>query len=91
VCRAGAAACLSCEVLPTRVPGRRTASSGPLSLASHDLRAILERGLHAHGFARAVCEACGDERLLPFSCLDADAPLTSGTIARAAGARRLWS
>jgi hypothetical protein len=24
--------------------------------------------LHAHGFARAVCETCGDDLLLPFSC-----------------------
>jgi hypothetical protein len=24
--------------------------------------------LHAHGFARTVCESCGDELLLPFSC-----------------------
>jgi hypothetical protein len=24
--------------------------------------------VHAHGFARAVCETCGDELLSPFSC-----------------------
>jgi transposase-like zinc-binding protein len=28
----------------------------------------LECGLHAHGFAPAVCETCGDELLLPFAC-----------------------
>jgi hypothetical protein len=33
-----------------------------------EFRRYFECGLHAHGFARAVCEACGDELLLPFSC-----------------------
>jgi len=31
-------------------------------------RRYLECGLHAHGFARAECETCGDELLLSFSC-----------------------
>jgi hypothetical protein len=34
----------------------------------NEFRRYLECGLHAHGFARAVCETCGDELLLPFSC-----------------------
>lgn len=34
----------------------------------NEFRRYLECGLHAHGFARAVCEACGEELLLPFSC-----------------------
>jgi hypothetical protein len=34
----------------------------------NEFRRYLECRLHAHGFARAVCEACGDELLLPFSC-----------------------
>ncbi len=34
----------------------------------NEFRRYLECGIHAHGFARAVCEACGDELLLPFSC-----------------------
>ena len=34
----------------------------------NEFRRYLECGLHAHGFARAVCEGCGDELLLPFSC-----------------------
>jgi hypothetical protein len=34
----------------------------------NEFRGYLECGLHAHGFARAVCETCGDELLLPFSC-----------------------
>jgi hypothetical protein len=34
----------------------------------NELRRYLECGLHAYGFARAVCKTCGDERLLPFSC-----------------------
>jgi len=33
----------------------------------NEFRRYLECGLHAHGFARAVCEGCGDELLLPFS------------------------
>jgi len=34
----------------------------------NEFRRYLECGLHAHGFARAVCETCFDELLLPFSC-----------------------
>ena len=34
----------------------------------NEFRRYLECGMHAHGFARAVCETCGDELLLPFSC-----------------------
>jgi hypothetical protein len=34
----------------------------------NEFRRYLECGLHAYGFARAVCETCGDELLLPFSC-----------------------
>jgi hypothetical protein len=34
----------------------------------NEFRRYLERGLHAYGFARAVCETCGEELLLPFSC-----------------------
>ncbi len=34
----------------------------------NECRRYRECGLHAHGFARAVCETCGDELLLPFSC-----------------------
>jgi hypothetical protein len=34
----------------------------------NEFRRYLECGLHAHGFARAVCETCGDELFLPFSC-----------------------
>ena len=34
----------------------------------NEFRRYLECGLHAHGFARAVCGTCGDELLLPFSC-----------------------
>jgi hypothetical protein len=34
----------------------------------NEFRRYLECGLHAHGFARLVCETCGDELLLPFSC-----------------------
>ncbi len=33
-----------------------------------DLRAYLRCGILAHGFARAKCEDCGHERLIPFSC-----------------------
>jgi hypothetical protein len=33
----------------------------------NEFRDYLECGLHAHGFARAVCETCGDELLMPFS------------------------
>lgn len=34
----------------------------------NELRRYLECDLHAHGFGRAVCETCGAELLLPFSC-----------------------
>src|SRR5690606_10231176 len=34
----------------------------------NEFRRYLECGLRAHGFARAVCETCSNERLLPFSC-----------------------
>jgi len=33
-----------------------------------DFRGYLECGILAHGFARARCEDCGHERLIPFSC-----------------------
>jgi hypothetical protein len=33
-----------------------------------DFRAYLRCGILAHGFARARCEDCGHERLIPFSC-----------------------
>ena len=49
--------------------GRAHESSGrPLpKYVENEFRRYLEC-LHAHGFARAVCESCGDELLLPFSC-----------------------
>ena len=34
----------------------------------NEFRRYLECGVHAHGFARAVCETCSGELLLPFSC-----------------------
>jgi hypothetical protein len=34
----------------------------------NEFRRYLACGIHAHGFARVVCETCGDELLLPFSC-----------------------
>ena len=34
----------------------------------NDFRAYLRCGILAHGFARARCEDCGHERLIPFSC-----------------------
>ncbi len=33
-----------------------------------ELRAYLRCGIHAHGFARAVCRECGHELLVAFSC-----------------------
>jgi hypothetical protein len=33
-----------------------------------DFRGYLECGILAHGFARARCEACGHERLIPLPC-----------------------
>lgn len=33
-----------------------------------ELRAYLDRGILAHGFARVRCTACGHDRLLAFSC-----------------------
>jgi hypothetical protein len=33
-----------------------------------DFRGYLECGILAHGFARARCEDCGHERLIPLAC-----------------------
>ena len=33
-----------------------------------ELRAYLDCGILAHGFLRVHCDACGRDRLLPFSC-----------------------
>ena len=41
---------------------------GPPAWVERDLRAYLKCGILAHGFARAKCEDCGHERLVPFSC-----------------------
>jgi len=34
----------------------------------HELRAFLRCGILAHGFLRLRCDACGHDRLVPFSC-----------------------
>ena len=41
---------------------------GPPAWVERDLRAYLRCGILAHGFARARCDDCGHERLIPFSC-----------------------
>lgn len=41
---------------------------GSPTWVERDLRAYLRCGILAHGFARAKCEDCGHERLVPFSC-----------------------
>ena len=41
---------------------------GVPSWVERDFRAYLRCGILAHGFARARCDACGDERLVAFSC-----------------------
>ena len=41
---------------------------GAASWVEQDFRAYLKCGILAHGFARARCEDCGHERLIPFSC-----------------------
>jgi hypothetical protein len=51
----------------------RTAEADPLGngipwWVEKDFRAYLRCGILAHGFARARCEDCGHERLIPFSC-----------------------
>jgi hypothetical protein len=33
-----------------------------------ELRAFLDCGIHAHGFLRVHCDACGRDRVVPFSC-----------------------
>jgi len=40
----------------------------PAEVRGQRIQTLPRGGLHAHGFARAVCETCGDELLLPFSC-----------------------
>lgn len=42
--------------------------SGVPRYVEKELREYLECGIHAHGFARAVCGSCGHELLLAFSC-----------------------
>ena len=44
----------------------------------NEFRRYLACGLHSHGFARAVCETCGDELLLPFSCKRRGVPFGAG-------------
>jgi len=51
----------------------RAAEADPLGngvpwWVERDFRAYLRCGILAHGFARARCEDCGHERLIPFSC-----------------------
>ena len=41
---------------------------GPPAWVERNLQAYLKCGILAHGFARARCEDCGHERLIPFSC-----------------------
>jgi hypothetical protein len=41
---------------------------GVPSWVEKDFRAYLQCGILGHGFARARCEDCGHERLIPFSC-----------------------
>ena len=51
----------------------RAAESDPMGYGlpdwvERDFRGYLECGILAHGFARARCEGCGHERLIPISC-----------------------
>jgi hypothetical protein len=51
----------------------QTAEADPLgygvpSWVEKDFRTYLQCGILAHGFARARCEDCGHERIIPFSC-----------------------
>ena len=41
---------------------------GPPAWVERSLRSYLRCGILAHGFARAKCVDCGQERLIPFSC-----------------------
>jgi Putative transposase/Transposase zinc-binding domain len=45
-----------------------TLSEGVPAWVERDFRGYLECGILAYGFARARCEECGHERLIPFSC-----------------------
>ena len=51
----------------------RAAAADPMGYGlpdwvERDFRGYFECGILAHGFARARCEDCGHERLIPFSC-----------------------
>ncbi len=51
----------------------QTAEADPLGYGvptwvEKDFRAYLQCGILAHGFARARCEDCGHERIIPLSC-----------------------
>ncbi len=41
---------------------------GVSAWVERDFRAYLRCGILAHGFARARCDDCGQDRLIPFSC-----------------------
>ncbi|MEQ1857980.1 MAG: transposase, partial [Longimicrobiales bacterium] len=45
-----------------------TLGEGVPPWVERDFRGYLECGILAYGFARARCEECGHERLIPFSC-----------------------
>ena len=64
----------ACRVRPRKRPEAHNVAPQERSgkrlprYVENEFRRYLECGVHAHGFARAVCETCGDELLLPFAC-----------------------
>ncbi|MBW2245278.1 MAG: transposase [Deltaproteobacteria bacterium] len=56
------------ETFLTQAAETASMGSGVPFWVEKDFRAYLRCGILAHGFARARCEDCGHERLIPFSC-----------------------
>jgi hypothetical protein len=57
-----------CENLETFLARARDGDHPVPRFVEREFRAYLECGVLAHGFLRLHCDACGLDRLLPFSC-----------------------
>ncbi len=56
------------EHLEGFITGSRERAAPVARFVERELRAYLECGVLAHGFLRLHCDACGNDRLLAFSC-----------------------
>jgi len=56
------------EHLEGFITGSRESAAPVARFVERELRGYLECGVLAHGFLRLHCDACGNDRLLAFSC-----------------------